>query len=535
MATATKEVMNPPLKKYGSVVLTLENVLLPPEKLSPSPSQLDGLDSEIEMDLRILGCELIQTGGILLKLPQVAMAAGQVLFQRFYYAKSMVRYPMETTAMACIALASKIEEAPRKIRDVINVFNHVRQVKNGKTIQPVILDSNYIALKNQVIKAERRLLKELGFCCHVKHPHKIIIMYLRLVEADNNRQLAQTSWNYMNDALRTDVFVRYCPETIACACIWLAARLLKVPLPEHPAWYLVLQATQESIEDIAASILKLYTRKKVKLEALEQKVEEIRREQQEARLRSKAVASLTTPQANTTFSPASRNNTPNKTATSPTRKRSSSPDRNSGRKRSGSSASRSRSRSRSHSRSSHRRSRKKQRRDSRSSRSPRSHSRSRSRSRTRSRSHSRDRHRGSKKYSRTPSPNVTPPPRFTKNKDKGPIVRSRSRSHTRSPQRNYEKYDRFEKYEKVERYSSKSDRYEKNDRYVRDEKVSKYENKEKSDKYSSKYSSKFDRYEVDKKKYDRDENKKYYDNGFGKPHKAKKNGRHRSRSRDRRR
>lgn len=193
MAAAGTEAMNPPAKKYGSVVITLENVLLPPEKLSPSPSQQDGLDQEIEMDLRILGCELIQTGGILLRLPQVAMAAGQVLFQRFYYAKSMVRYPMETTAMACIALASKIEEAPRKIRDVINVFNHIRQVKNGKTIQPVILDSNYIALKNQVIKAERRLLKELGFCCHVKHPHKIIIMYLRLLEADDNRWLAMSS------------------------------------------------------------------------------------------------------------------------------------------------------------------------------------------------------------------------------------------------------------------------------------------------------------------------------------------------------
>lgn len=63
---------------------------------------------------------------------QVAMACGQVLFQRLYYAKSMVRYPMETTAMACVALASKIEEAPRKIRDVINVFRHIRQVKNGK-------------------------------------------------------------------------------------------------------------------------------------------------------------------------------------------------------------------------------------------------------------------------------------------------------------------------------------------------------------------------------------------------------------------
>lgn len=73
MAAAATEAMNPPAKKYGSVVITLENVLLPPEKLSPSPSQQDGLDAEIEMDLRILGCELIQTGGLLLRLPQVSV------------------------------------------------------------------------------------------------------------------------------------------------------------------------------------------------------------------------------------------------------------------------------------------------------------------------------------------------------------------------------------------------------------------------------------------------------------------------------
>lgn len=81
---------------------------------------------------RPTGVNIILRYGVVAVCVQVAMAAGQVLFQRFYYAKSMVRYPMETTAMACIALASKIEEAPRKIRDVINVFNHIRQVKNGK-------------------------------------------------------------------------------------------------------------------------------------------------------------------------------------------------------------------------------------------------------------------------------------------------------------------------------------------------------------------------------------------------------------------
>lgn len=38
----------------------------------------------------------------------------------------------------------------------------------------------------------------------------------------------------MNDSLRTDVFVRFHPESIACACIFLAARTLEVGIDS--AW-----------------------------------------------------------------------------------------------------------------------------------------------------------------------------------------------------------------------------------------------------------------------------------------------------------
>ena len=56
---------------YSRVELYLDNVILTNDKISPSPSEKDGLDSMSEYDLRYIGCELIQTAGILLKLPQV--------------------------------------------------------------------------------------------------------------------------------------------------------------------------------------------------------------------------------------------------------------------------------------------------------------------------------------------------------------------------------------------------------------------------------------------------------------------------------
>ncbi|XP_065223252.1 cyclin-L2-like [Planococcus citri] len=261
---------------YGKVILSLENCLLSPEKLEKSPSVNDGLDPETEFDLRVIGCELIQTAGILLKLPQVAMATGQVLFQRFYYCRSFVRHPMDVTAMGCVYLASKIEEAPRRVRDVINVFHHIRQVRCQKPIAPLILDEAYIKLKEDVIRAERRILKELGFCVHVKHPHKLIVMYLQILNFAENKLLMQKAWNYMNDSLRTEVFLRYSPETVACACIYLSARVLRIPLPKSPSWFVIFGVKEEDIIDVCRRIVNLYSREKIDPDVLEGRVKLLR-------------------------------------------------------------------------------------------------------------------------------------------------------------------------------------------------------------------------------------------------------------------
>ncbi|XP_074832052.1 cyclin-L2 isoform X2 [Carettochelys insculpta] len=297
---------------YSGVLITLENCLLPDHALRFTPSMSSGLDPDTETQLRVTGCELIQAAGILLRLPQVAMATGQVLFQRFFYTKSFVKHSMEHVSMACVHLASKIEEAPRRIRDVINVFHRLRHLREKKKPVPLLLDQDYVNLKNQIIKAERRVLKELGFCVHVKHPHKIIVMYLQVLECERNQHLVQTSWNYMNDSLRTDVFVRFQPESIACACIYLAARTLEIPLPNRPHWFLLFGATEEEIQEVCLKILQLYTRKKVDLSYLESKVEKKKLAIEEAKAQAKGLLPDGTPSLDNTsgFSPAPKNESP---------------------------------------------------------------------------------------------------------------------------------------------------------------------------------------------------------------------------------
>ncbi|XP_053484674.1 cyclin-L1-like isoform X2 [Ictalurus furcatus] len=300
---------------YSGVLLAIDSSLVPEEKRSETPSMRDGLELHTETEFRILGCEFIQSAGILLRLPQVAMATGQVLFQRFFYSKSFIKHNFEIVAMACVNLASKIEESPRRVRDVINVFHHLKQ-GGGKSI-PLFLDQNYINTKNQVIKAERRVLKELGFCVHVKHPHKMIVMYLQVLECEKNQILVQTAWNYMNDALRTDVFVRFEPETIACACIYLAARALQIPLPTNPHWFLLFGASESEIRDICISTLKLYSMRKPDIAQLEKEVEKRKVFLEEEKLKVKGVNYSITPalKPNTTFSPASKPGSPKEVKT----------------------------------------------------------------------------------------------------------------------------------------------------------------------------------------------------------------------------
>ena len=72
------------------------------------------------------------------------------------------------------------------------------------------------------------------------------------MEKETNNKLAQHAWNFINDSQRTNVCIRFAPEVICCAAIWMAARVLQIKLPHE--WWLLFDATKEEIDAVFATL-----------------------------------------------------------------------------------------------------------------------------------------------------------------------------------------------------------------------------------------------------------------------------------------
>lgn len=229
------------------------------------------MDHQLEKGLS-LASSLIQDAGILLRLPQVAMTTAQILLQRVYHTTEYTidKYPLDITAMASLFVAAKIEEYTKKVFQIIDVFTYVTSDKLRREI--VLSYSQYERVREELITAERRLLKTLGFNLLSSCPHKIIVNYyhamVRKLDPENNvwkekdnKALIQVAWNYCNDSLRLDVFLRFSKEAVACACIQLACENLGMMFPRSSSgqeWYHLFVDDNYEVEEAMQRIRSLY-------------------------------------------------------------------------------------------------------------------------------------------------------------------------------------------------------------------------------------------------------------------------------------
>ncbi len=55
----------------------------------------------------------------------------------------------------------------------------------------------YERMKAEMVRAERHLLREMGFVVHVEHPHKFVVNYLQILQCGH--ELMQLACNIVND------------------------------------------------------------------------------------------------------------------------------------------------------------------------------------------------------------------------------------------------------------------------------------------------------------------------------------------------
>ena len=89
--------------------------------LKNTPSLQDGIDFETEYRYRKEGARFIIDTGTKMGLRYDTMASGVVYFHRFYMFHSFKEFPRYVTACCCLFLAGKVEETPKKCKDIIKV------------------------------------------------------------------------------------------------------------------------------------------------------------------------------------------------------------------------------------------------------------------------------------------------------------------------------------------------------------------------------------------------------------------------------
>ncbi|CAJ1074236.1 cyclin-K-like [Xyrichtys novacula] len=229
-----------------------------------TPSQAEGLDPGTEARYRREGARFIFDVGTRLGLHYDTLATGIVYFHRFYMFHSFRQFPRYVTGGCCLFLAGKVEETPKKCKDII------------KTARSLLNDVQFAQFgddpKEEVMVLERILLQTIKFDLQVEHPYQFLLRYAKQLKGDKNKvqKMVQMAWTFVNDSLCTTVALQWEPQIIAVAVMYLAGRLCKFDLQEWMSkqmsrrWWeqFVHDVPVEVLEDVCHQILDLYSQAK---------------------------------------------------------------------------------------------------------------------------------------------------------------------------------------------------------------------------------------------------------------------------------
>lgn len=232
-----------------------------------TPSRRIDINKEKEIEYRREGtkfCRLLGQHLLGAKVGNRTIATASVYYQRFYMRHSFKEYPYRyRTATACIFLAGKVEETPKKCRDVVKSARELLSkvgsddcIKNGK----FKLDYGELGYSKKAVESgqwgqidelqqitkgvdliknfEPILLLAINFQFIIEHPYKFLTSYAKQLDKlnQNNKDykeshrkielLVNDAWNYIDESYNsTTLCLQWEPNIIAISLFYFAWRL----------------------------------------------------------------------------------------------------------------------------------------------------------------------------------------------------------------------------------------------------------------------------------------------------------------------
>ena len=117
--------------------------------------------------------------------------------------------------MGALYLASKLEECPIRMRDLINVYDLLLKRTSHKLAHSLTefrytpmsyFGNTFYDLKDALVVAEMQILKRLGFNVRVQLPYGTMVNYLQVLGLASHENVPQSCWDYLNDAYVSPAF-----------------------------------------------------------------------------------------------------------------------------------------------------------------------------------------------------------------------------------------------------------------------------------------------------------------------------------------
>lgn len=242
-------------------------------ELLASPSLRAGMTHREELLLRRKACDFIEKVSKALDLPKLAQNSACNYLHRFYMRQSFNLYDKYMVAAACILLAAKVEEVPKKIGYIAREYIAVRR-QLEKTEVFAFQKHDPQAVASRIASMEGVLLQMLCYDLTISHPYKFIndqvdrvvrLVHMEDAEAKTlSGKIKQVAWSFLNDSAYTCACLRVEPADLATGAVYLAG-LYESEIPKDlctedgAPWWEVLATPFHILQDAATCLLAAYT------------------------------------------------------------------------------------------------------------------------------------------------------------------------------------------------------------------------------------------------------------------------------------